>query len=301
MKIHQLRDIIAVAEKGSLRAAARHLGLAQPAITRSIREAENELGATLFERHAKGVIPTVVGRHYLQRINTILLDLERARDEVRQLSDDQTGSITFALSTVSHLVLLPRVLDSFRQRYPDIRLNLIESLLPRVQSELEQGELDFYIGPLSERTLPKTLTADPLFEQQRIVLCRHGHPLSQTTRLAELVDADWIGTSVTETANAELAPLFARYGLHAPRIALQVQSAFSMLMATASSDLLCMLPQQFLHYPTTQQTLTHIQVEESLPAPTVYCVHRSQFLMTPATQYLHDLLVNAAKSFTKNA
>ncbi|MDH4654883.1 LysR substrate-binding domain-containing protein [Pseudomonas sp. BN606] len=294
MKINQLRDIVTVAEKGGLRAAARHLGLAQPAITRSIREAERELGTTLFERRTTGIVPTEIGRHYLQRARAILLDMERARDEVRQMLGEQVGSVSFALSTVSHLALLPMALDAFRQRYPDVRLNLVEGLLPRVQAGLESGELDFYIGPLSEHALPKSLGAELLFEQLRVVLGRRGHPLSEARSLAELVDARWISTSVTETTDAELGPLFARHGLPSPRVDLHAQSAFSMLMAAASSDLLCMLPEQFLRYPATQQTLSHIQVREVLPAPSVYAVRRSQVVLTPAAQFLHELLARAA-------
>ena len=61
MKMHHLRDVLAVAERGSLRAAARHLGVAQPALTRSIRELERELGAALFERRSTGVVVTAIG------------------------------------------------------------------------------------------------------------------------------------------------------------------------------------------------------------------------------------------------
>lgn len=66
MKLTHLRDIIAVSEHGSLRAAGRHLGIAQPAITRSIREIEHELGVPLFERHAKGVRLTSMGEVFVR-------------------------------------------------------------------------------------------------------------------------------------------------------------------------------------------------------------------------------------------
>ena len=56
MKLNTLRDFLAVAERGGVRAAARHLGLAQPAITRSIHELEKELGVALFERHTLSLI-----------------------------------------------------------------------------------------------------------------------------------------------------------------------------------------------------------------------------------------------------
>ena len=62
MKLNQIRDIIAIVDAGSLRAAARQLGVTQPAITRSIRELEQELGVPLFERHQFGMQPTAWAR-----------------------------------------------------------------------------------------------------------------------------------------------------------------------------------------------------------------------------------------------
>lgn len=297
MKLHQFRDIVAVAEKGSLRAAARHLGIAQPAISRSIHEAELELGAALFERRTTGVIPTEVGQHYLQRVSAILRDMERARDEVRQLVGGTAGKVSVGLSTVSHLALLPQALTSFRSRFADATLTIVEGLLPRMQHGLESGELDFYIGPLTERALPKALSAELLFANQRLVFCRRGHQLREAKSLTELTAAGWISTSVTEMADAELAPLFAHHGLPAPRIELHAQSALTMLLAAAHSDLLTMLPQQFLHFPAAQQMLEQIKVCETLAAPSIYSVKRAQAVLTPAAQYLHDLLSKAARDF----
>jgi len=69
MKLNQLRDMLAIVERGSLRAAARHLDLAQPALTRSIRSLEKDLGTTLFEREAKGMVLTAAGQLFYQRPN----------------------------------------------------------------------------------------------------------------------------------------------------------------------------------------------------------------------------------------
>ena len=67
MKLNSLRDFLAVAERGSLRAAARQLGVAQPAITRNIQELEKELGVVLFERQARGVTLSPMGEVFLRR------------------------------------------------------------------------------------------------------------------------------------------------------------------------------------------------------------------------------------------
>src|SRR5258708_14249978 len=92
LKLHQIRDLLAVAEKGSLRAAARHLGLAQPSISRSIRELERELGVPLLERRARGTVLTPSGRLFARRASAAPSELRRARWAVAPLPPEAEGS-----------------------------------------------------------------------------------------------------------------------------------------------------------------------------------------------------------------
>lgn len=295
MKLSYLKAIVAVAEKGSLRAASRHLGMAQPALSRRIQQAEMDLGVTLFERHATGVTPTAAGKHYLQRASAILLDIDRARDEVLQLAGSTSGKVTVGLSTVPHIAFLPSVLEPFKQRYPAVKLTIHEGLLPCMQQGLEQGEMDFYIGPITDRVLSKALEKERLCINSLLVFCRRGHPLRNAKSLAELTEALWVDTAVSEVAGAALAPLFQKYGLPAPPVGLRGQSSLTVLVVTANTDLLAMLPQQFLTFPGTQILLETINVREELVSPVIYTVKRAQSVLTPAAQHLHDLLAEAAE------
>jgi LysR family transcriptional regulator, regulator of abg operon len=121
MKLAQLRYVAAIADQGSLRAAARHLGVAQPAFSRSIAELERELGAALFERRARGMIATPLGQAFVRRANAILNDVRRARDEFEQLKGNAAGEIAIGLSIAAHLLLLPGSLRLFRDRHPKVR------------------------------------------------------------------------------------------------------------------------------------------------------------------------------------
>ncbi len=299
MKLSYLKAIVSVAEKGSLRAAARHLGMAQPALSRSIQQAEIDLGVTLFDRHATGVTPTVAGKHYLQRASAILLDMERARDEVLQLAGSTMGKVTVGLSTVPHIAWLPNVLEPFRTRYPSVNLTIHEGLFSRMQQHLEQGELDFYIGPVTDRVLPGSLMKERLCTNNLLVFCRRGHPLRNAKSLAELTDAQWVDTPVSEIAGTDLAPLFQKHGLPAPRYGLRGQSTLTVLVAAANTDLLTMLPQQFLKFPGTRMMLENIDVRETLASPVIFTVRRTQAVLTPAAQFLHDLLAQAAEAELK--
>ncbi len=294
MKLTYLKAIVAVAEKGSLRAAARHLEMAQPAISRSIQHAEIDLGVTLFERHTTGVTPTVAGRHYLQRAKAILMDMERAREELLQLAGGSAGRVTIGLSTVPHIAFLPRVLEPFQARYPAVKLTIHEGLLPRMQQTLDQGEMDFYIGPITDRVLPAGLAKERFCTNTLLVFCRRGHPLRDAKSISELTGALWMDTAVSDVVGASLIPLFQKHGLSAPQVGLRGQSSLTVLIAVANTDLLAMLPQQFLTFPGTQMLLETIPVRETLASPVIYTVRRAQSVLTPAAQHFHDLLMQAA-------
>lgn len=294
MKLSQLRHFVSVAELGGLRRAARHLGVAQPAITRSIRDLEHELGATLFQRSAAGMALTPIGEAFARRSAAVQLDLQRARDEVQQLKGVSAGSVSIGLSTAPHVAMLPRVLVPFRQAFPDVRLRITEGLFPALEANVRDGSIDFYIGPLSEENAGGEFTVEKLFENERIVLGRRGHPLAAAKRLVDLREAQWVATSVTSTSEAELNPLFEGEGLPAPVIAVETQSALSMVVVAASSDLLAMLPRQWLGFATSSRLLTHIPIEPSIRAPAICFVRRSKLPLTPVAERLCDLFRRSA-------
>jgi LysR family transcriptional regulator of abg operon len=157
MKLAQLRTVAAIAERGSLRAAARHLGVAQPAFSRSLAELERELGAPLFERRAKGMVPTPLGQAFVRRAAAILNDVQRARDEFEQLRGNAVGAVTIGLSIAAHLRFLPKALQPFRKQHPKVRLYVIEGFYPTLAPGLQDGGVDFYIGPDPGLKLPAVL------------------------------------------------------------------------------------------------------------------------------------------------
>ena len=294
MKLHQLRNFVAVAERGSLRAASRHLQLAQPALTRSLGELERELGMALFERHARGMTLTEPGRAFALRASAILNEVRRAKEEMDQLGGGTGGSVAAALSIAAHLALLPSALPAYRNSFPGVQLRLVEAIFPTVQAALRDGSIDFYLGPAPGAKLTSDLAQDVLFANTRIVVGRRNHPLAYAGSLAELADAEWATTSITLKASDELGLLFRRYRLGSPRLVLQSQSALTLIVTLASTDILAMVPVQWLAFPPVAGMLQPIPVREKLPAPDIVCVRRAGLPLTPAATGLLDLLRRAA-------
>ncbi|RWI57084.1 MAG: LysR family transcriptional regulator [Mesorhizobium sp.] len=290
MKLHHFRNVVAIAEQGSLRAAARHLQLAQPALTRSLGELEREVGAPLFERRARGMVLTPMGHAFVRRATAILHEVRRAREEVDQIQGGRGGSVVAGLSIAAHIAMLPKSLRPFRLRYPGVQLHIIEGFYPTLEAGLKDGGVDFYIGPQPERAVPKKLVQEELFRNTRTILCRKGHPLAGSKSLRDLVDAEWMTTSITLRAEEEFEGLFARYELPPPRLAIRSQSALTLIMALAYSDLLAMAPIQWTEFALTADVLQSIDVMEELPAPPIVLIHRASLPLTPAATFMVDLI-----------
>jgi LysR family transcriptional regulator, regulator of abg operon len=294
MKLQHLRDLVAIAEQGSIRGAARRLGTVQPTLTRSLSELERELGAPLFERRSKGMVVTPLGQAFLGRATAILNDVRRAKDEFEQLRGNAVGLVTIGLSIAAHLRLLPKALRQFRQRYPKVRLRIIEGFYPTLESDLKEGAVDFYIGPDPGLTLPPMLQKKTILSGGRAVLCRAKHPLANATSLKQLVHAEWITTSITLRAESEIGDLFKRHGLPEPILALQSQSALTLLTCLANSDLLAMAPEQWVESPFANRILSTILVKEELSAASIIVVTRSDSPLAPAAGFLLDLMKRIA-------
>jgi LysR family transcriptional regulator, regulator of abg operon len=296
MKLTQLRSVSAIAERGSLRGAARALGLTQPALTRSIYELEHELGVALFERRRRGMTLTPAGEAFVRRANLILGDVRRAREEVQQMSGSAGGTVVAGLSFAAHVALLPHSLRRFRKRYPQVFLRLIEGFFPTLEAGLKDGGVDFYAGPRPEGAVSDGLTVEALFNHDMSIVCRAGHPLVQvlksktTLSLADLAPCEWVTAGTTHLADDELSAVFKKHGLPSRKIVAQTQSAISLLMTLISSDMLAMVPLQFTNYPLAKGAVTSIPVKEHLPGPTMVLVRRSGLSLTPAAQYFVDLL-----------
>jgi DNA-binding transcriptional LysR family regulator len=294
MKLHHLRDIVAIAERGSLRAAARHLSVAQPALTRSVRELERELGVALFERRTRGMILTPMGNAFMRRARSILGEMRRARDEVEQLHGGTRGKVVAGLSLAAHVALFPKALARFRTRYPQVQLHVIDGAYPTLEAGLKDGTVDFYVGPEPAALLPPDLSQEKLFDNTRVILSRIGHPLARARSLRALAQAEWATTSITFNAEEELNGVFKEHALPPPRLALHTQSALTLLIALASSDLLAMVPVQWTSFAAARGMLAPITVKETFRAPSIVIIRRADLPLTPAAEFFLDLLRRGA-------
>ena len=300
MKLHHLRNVVAVVDRGSLRAGAKHLGLAQPAVSRSIKELEQELGVVLFERNKFGMTLTRAGEVFVRRARAIQAEFQRTIEEMEHLKGEDRGMITVGCSSATLLAIIPTIVNRFHGKYPNIRIKVVEGSLPMLESELRDGLVDLYYGPVVSGFVDPALTIETLFENKRMIVGRRDHLLSSATTLGELVGAAWVTTPMAVDSDNEVNSVFAAAGLPAPRIVMQASSSMSLAVIVATSDLLAPVPQQWMELIRATGLMTHIPVAGVSNAPRICAVRRANAPLTPAAEFLNDLAARAASTYLHN-
>ncbi len=165
MELRSIKYFVAIAELGNISGAAKKLGIAQPALTRHIKQLEEELNTTLLNRLARGVQLTASGREFLEYANRIVAEVAQAKHEITGQGLKPAGSLVFGASPTISTILMPRVVADSLQELPDINLKLIEGRSIRLYDSLLTGVLDMAIltNPLPSYKLHLTpLITEPL-------------------------------------------------------------------------------------------------------------------------------------------
>ena len=151
MKLSQLRNLVAVAEAGSVRQASRNLNISQSAVTKSIKQLEADLGVQLLHRASHGVSPTSAGEALILRARVVESELREARNDVETVQGGVSGSIRVSASPSVATGLLPRTIVGFRRTRPNVSIQIEEAVYPEQLPDLRNGNLDFAICLVPER------------------------------------------------------------------------------------------------------------------------------------------------------
>lgn len=167
MRLTQIRDFLAVVEAGTIRAAARKLGVSQPTITKSIRGLETDLHVQLLRRSVRGIALTPSGQAFYARARVVQSELRKAEEEAALPGGLDAGSVAFGVGPAGAILILPEAVMRFRQQFPGARIHIIEGmakvLLPFVRDET----LDFVMGLQEAKPLPRDRVSCALSQRAR--------------------------------------------------------------------------------------------------------------------------------------
>jgi len=176
LTLKQLESFLAVAQTANFREAAEILHVSQPALSRTIRLAEEAIGVRLFDRDTSYVELTPSGSELLPIAKRILQDFDSAFSELGQFLDGRRGHVTVVTLASAGVALLMPVVAAFRKKVPQVQFTLLESHDQGISSALSEGSADFGIAMQPKQQEPFRYIH--LLDDPFVLLCRNDHELA---------------------------------------------------------------------------------------------------------------------------
>lgn len=195
--VRQLELVRALAEHGSLSAAARDLGFSQPALSQQVRTLEDQLRTPVVIRGSRGVELTEAGKVLLRHSAVVLDTISLARAEVEAVTGLRQGHVRVAAFPSAASTLVATAMATMTKKHPGVTFTLVEAEPPKALELLEAGDCDIAVVFRYSNDAPRAEDAfhwRPLLESEVNVALpeQHPHADSDEVDLAELWDSRWI-------------------------------------------------------------------------------------------------------------
>ena len=251
LKARQLALLVAIAEHRSLRQAAEHIAVTQPAATRMLKELEDALSVPLFDRFAWGMQPTPYGETMIRYARGVLTELSEARDEIAALAAGAKGKLRVGAVTGAVPGLLAPALQKVRLGRPGLKVFVLVNASDVLAAALRQGTLDVAIGQLPGDAERGEFDCEQLRAEPLCLVARADHPLALCRKLdaSALAGLTWILHSPDSGMRGDVDAVLARAGLAPPYDVIETVSIVATLALLQGSDAISVLPVDLaLHY-----------------------------------------------------
>jgi DNA-binding transcriptional LysR family regulator len=209
MELRHLRYFVAVAEELHFGRAAERLHIAQPPLSRQIRDLEREVGTPLFERVPRGVELTAAGRAFLPEARLTLAQAERAQRTALRAARGEIGRLRVGfVEAATYSGILPDVLAFFRMHLPDIGLSLFEMDSLQQGEAFRDGRIDVGVLHSPPADAARWLRVEPVFSDPLVAALPHSHRLAAAGARGTIALADLAGEPFVTVPRSVNPPLY---------------------------------------------------------------------------------------------
>lgn len=194
LTLRQLRVLLALADEGSVSAAAEALHVTQPAVSKALSELEGGLGQTLFLRRGRRMRATALCERLLVLARKLQADLRRGGEDVASLARGVSGELLIGATNAALADLLPDAVAALKAEAPHVAISVRTHALKAMFDDLRQGRLDVIIARVQGTDVPADLERLQLMRQQEVLVISGCHPLAASRHLSweVLAQQSWI-------------------------------------------------------------------------------------------------------------
>jgi DNA-binding transcriptional LysR family regulator len=184
MQIHDIEDVIAIAETGSFsKAAADRVFITQSALSQGIKKLEDELGVKLFDRSTSPVRPTREGKVFIEEGYKVLRAFNDIPKKIADMRELRKGRLSIGVTQFYSRGHFPRVLYRFKQAYPGIEVRIVEEGSSILEELLENGKLDFSFFSLPIKSA--NIAWEKIFNEDILFAVPRNHPVNKQFKNAD--------------------------------------------------------------------------------------------------------------------
>ena len=294
----RLQILLSVVEGGSVTAAADELFYTPSGVSQQLRKLEEEVGQSLLQRHARGMVPTDAGHVLAGHARAILQQMDAAMADLDQLAGLKSGSLSLGTFPTLGSSFIPLVISRFRKMYPSIKLDVRSTRLRELIGLLARGEIS--MGLLWEYEWMRLKRDDfeltTLFTEPTVLVVGAEHPLAQLEEVdvAATAHEQWI-VRANEHPVAELLERTCNAAGFSPKISFQAND-YQEAQAMVSVGLgIALAPKSAVvnHHPGVKV----LSLGEAAASRSVLLAQRRDRVRAPAENAFQTLLVDMGKTW----
>jgi DNA-binding transcriptional LysR family regulator len=244
LRLKQLAMIVAIDELRSLRKVAEAMHVSQPAASKMLQEMEESLGVSLFERHSKGLQPTLFGKAVITYAQLMMSDLDNLRKKLVAQEQGGVGELSVGSIMAPCPGLLKNTIIDLKERFPLLKISIQVDTSDVLVQLLDQGKLDLVLGRIPAAMAQCELNFEVLAQETLTVVAGRHHPLATAPQVAlkDLGDFPWILQPAASPMRVVLERTFRDAGMATPANLVETASILTTCTLLQASDMIAVVP-----------------------------------------------------------
>jgi DNA-binding transcriptional LysR family regulator len=206
-----MRILLTLHETGNVSRTAREMAITQPALSKWLKELEQDLGVSLFTRHSKGLVPTRACDLLAERSRLLLTEFSRTAELLDALKDGVEAKLHVGTTPTGSTEVIPASIAEMAKHSPRTLVVLREGPIDFLLPQLKDGRLDLLVTVLEDRDYGAGIAQHRLYREQMVIVAGASHALQEEQQLtwAEVASYSWVGAPKDSLVYRELMNEFA--------------------------------------------------------------------------------------------
>jgi len=243
LRTRQMRTLLSLYETGNVSRTARKMAITQPALSKWLKELEQDLGVSLFTRHSKGLVPTRACDLLAGRSRLLLMEYSRTGELLDALKHGVEAKVHVGTTPTASTEVIPSSIAKMADQFPRTQIVVREGPIDLLLPQLKDGRLDLIVSVLEDRDYGADIAQARLYREQMVIVGASSHPLHKQRKVSwqEVGAYSWVGAPKDSLVYRELMNEFALANQPLPQFVGDISSSVITSSLLSRTDYLAMM------------------------------------------------------------